>query len=681
MREYLKSKHSASTKMHFKHWSRKSYAIFNSLGKTIKISGLTMAVAALLPVNVDAQQNDTTKTETGQEIDLDEVLVEGQKNADVYAEHSRVVTQISKDEIERANVESIQDVLNYVAGIDLRQRGPNDIQADINIRGGTFDQTLILLNGIPINDPQTGHHNLNLPIEINQIERIEILSGPASKIYGPNAFSGAINFITSDYPKKNSIKLNAFYGQHNLYNTGVSLSNTKQGFNNYFSANLSSSDGYIDNTDFKKQNLFYQGSFKRKNTKLLWQSGFTNRAFGANSFYTPKFPDQFEQTRNFINSISYNQLFEKSVFKILVYNRLNTDRFELFREGSEIPSWYSNHNYHKTSVSGVNTTYSVFSNMGKTQFGFDYRNEAIYSNVLGKPMNDTMPALFDENGFYTNTAKRNHYSAFVNHNFDFKRLFLNIGLMANYFSELKVFPGLDISYSLVSKTKVFASINTAMRNPTFTDLYYQGPTNIGNDNLIAETSLMYEIGAKYKSKKIKSYLSLYYNEAKNVIDWVRKADSIKWQPMNYTEIINKGIDFGFTYLPDNFIHFIKFSYLYNTVNKEENEYISFYVLDNLKHKASLNISHKIYKNFGISYSVNYQDRNGSYTKFDSETGNSYQKEYEAFLLIDLGLYYKAEKFKIYAKASNLFDKDYIDIANVPQAGRWLSFGANYKIDY
>ena len=117
-----------------------------------------------------------------------------------------MVSVIPREEIEYAPVTSIQELLEYVAGVDVRQRGAEGVQADISIRGGTFDQTLILLNGVNITDPQTGHHNLNLPVSINQIERIEILEGPAARVYGPNAFSGAINIVTRQ-PDKTSWKL------------------------------------------------------------------------------------------------------------------------------------------------------------------------------------------------------------------------------------------------------------------------------------------------------------------------------------------------------------------------------------------------------------------------------------------------------------------------------------------
>ncbi|MCK4631428.1 MAG: TonB-dependent receptor, partial [Bacteroidales bacterium] len=113
-------------------------------------------------------------------VEIKEIVVSGQRSPSIHSELNRVVTVIRKEQIRNAPVQSLQEILEYAVNIDVRQRGNFGVQADISIRGGSFEQTLILLNGIKINDPQTGHHNLNIPIDINSIERIEILEGPGS---------------------------------------------------------------------------------------------------------------------------------------------------------------------------------------------------------------------------------------------------------------------------------------------------------------------------------------------------------------------------------------------------------------------------------------------------------------------------------------------------------------------
>ena len=126
----------------------------------------------------------------------------------LYSEMGRILTVIDKTEIKRSAVQSIDQLLDYVSGIDIRQRGKNSTQADISVRGGSFDQVLVMLNGVNITDPQTGHYNLDIPLNLADISRIEILEGSSTRVLGPNAFSGAINIVTENSDRK-STRLNS----------------------------------------------------------------------------------------------------------------------------------------------------------------------------------------------------------------------------------------------------------------------------------------------------------------------------------------------------------------------------------------------------------------------------------------------------------------------------------------
>ena len=173
---------------------------------------------------------------------------------------------ISKNEIQNAPIQSIEDLLEYAVNIDLRQRGIDGIQSDVSIRGGSFEQVLILINGIKINDPQTGHHSMNIPVSIQQIEKIEILTGGGTRIYGNYAYTGVINIITKKESTNSlllasgensfkSIEINGFHENNNIKHS-ISLLNK-------------SSDGYIEGMDYKTNNLFYQASLEKNNFSSL----------------------------------------------------------------------------------------------------------------------------------------------------------------------------------------------------------------------------------------------------------------------------------------------------------------------------------------------------------------------------------------------------------------------------
>ena len=157
-------------------------------------------------------------------VNVDEVVVSANRTPSVYSQTSRVVSIISSKELKNLPVQTIQDVIEYALNADIRQRGSHGVQADVCLRGGSFDQTLILLNGVNISDPQTGHHNLDLPVNIENIERIEILQGPGSRVFGPNAFTGAINIITNNNKQNDNVNISLMGGEHNFFSGFLSSS-------------------------------------------------------------------------------------------------------------------------------------------------------------------------------------------------------------------------------------------------------------------------------------------------------------------------------------------------------------------------------------------------------------------------------------------------------------------------
>ena len=317
-------KQSAQSILTFKKWGRKSYSLFLVLKQTVKISVLSVAYFVSTPLISMACEQDTT--EVKMQFDLDEIEVSAQRSPALYSQVARIISVIGRKEIEAAPAQSIQELLEYVAGVDVRQRGAEGVQADVSIRGGTFDQTLILLNGINITDPQTGHHNLNLPISLNQVERIEVLEGPAARIYGPNAFSGAINIVTKQLGEKN-IKLSFGGGSFGFFDAGLSGSFKTGELNHSVAVNRKSSKGYIDNIDFVISNIFYSNQINIEKGRFSFQVGAAEKGFGANSFYTPKYPNQYEETKTLFTSVKWES---SSKFHLtpVVYWRRHQDRFE-----------------------------------------------------------------------------------------------------------------------------------------------------------------------------------------------------------------------------------------------------------------------------------------------------------------------------------------------------------------
>lgn len=607
-------------------------------------------------------------------IHLKEIEINSSIASKLYSENARIIQVISHDEIAQLPSLSLSGILEYVGGVDVRQRGSPGMQADISIHGGTCEQILILVNGIKMNDPQTGHHSMNLPIEVENIERIEILEGPGTRIYGTNAFTGAINIITKSF-KDNKAQVAVGVGEHNLYSLSASVFLTLAGIKQSLFISKNSSDGYIKNTDFKSFNIFYQNTFTFIKQQINIQAGYNNKSFGANSFYSAKYPDQFEHTHTLYVATSIKGG-KKIKYEIIPYYRRNQDRFELFRNNP--PTWYVGHNYHLTHTIAIDSKLYFNSILGKTSLGGEFRNEQIYSNVLGDNLDNIIAVPFEESAYFTKSKYRNNMNIFIEHSYTFNKFSISGGVLMLYVPEFgsKFYGGLDIAYNYAKYGKIYASLNQSVRLPTFTDLYYRSPTNIGNPNLLPEEALTIELGSKNDFNGINLMFGIFRRYGKNLIDWAKLSNNSLWQSMNITKLVTDGIDislmtdFSKIFNTKCFIKTLTLSYSYLKTSKNSGDYISYYVMDYLKHKATAKLLHKLYGDLNLSWALSYNQRNGTYTEF----ATAKEKSYPNPIIIDVGLYYKKFDFTLYLEINNATNAKLYDYGNVPLPQRWIKVG-------
>jgi len=272
-------------------------------------------------------QKDTVK--------LKEVEVTSNRISLPFSKTSRTITIISSEEIAKSAATNLADVLQNIAGVDIRRRGIDGMQSDLYIRGGNFDQTLLLIDGVKMDDPQTGHHTMNGILSLQNIERIEIIKGPAARIYGQNAFTGAINIVTKSVTE-NTASINLNYGSYNNKKGEASLSKKFNEGDILATVSYQESDGYRYNTDFKNGNIFLKSNFK--NYSLI--TSFAERKFGANGFYaSPTFKDQYEETQTSLVALSSDYTIGNVIIKRRIYWRRNQDLYLFIREN---PSYYRN---------------------------------------------------------------------------------------------------------------------------------------------------------------------------------------------------------------------------------------------------------------------------------------------------------------------------------------------------
>lgn len=661
----------------FSRWSNKGWAVFDSLKKVVKIGQISAVYTLLaLPMSTFAQTDTVT---VNKNVDMEEVVVNAVGKKNVYSELSRIVITVNRDDIDKQAIHSVQDLLEQVLGVDVRARGALGVQADVSLRGGTFDQVLILLNGVNITDPQTGHHNLDIPLDIESVDRIEILQGPGTRIYGPNAFSGAINIITGERSGTGAT-VGATAGQYGYFSGFASARWATKHYKNFISIAHSRSDGYISNTDFNTRSLFYQGELSSVLGNTMIEAGFSDKGFGANSFYTPVYPDQYERTKSLIAALSQTVTLGKFEIDPQVYWRRHHDKFELFRNTP--PAWYTNHNYHLTDVIGGKIMGSFRTSISRTSIGAELRYEHIYSNVLGNLMADTLSDHCDPGGFFTRQKGRRNADLNLEQTFYLKNLIVSGGIMTLWNSDFgwdKTL-GIDASYELDRHYRFYGSVNQSMRLPTFTDLYYSGPQNLGNPNLKPEHALSYEVGMKANYSKVAFQLSLIRREGRNIIDWIKDSTDIKYTTRNLTKVNTNGFETAVTYLlgdyfgqkPNSTKVMVSYSFYKN--EKSSAGLISAYSLDYLRQKLVATFTSMLYRGTGFTFTASYRDRAGSYTDASNR-----EISYTPFTVCDLRVFSSLGRWKVFGEASNIFNRSYVDIGSVVQPGRWFKAGFRFDI--
>lgn len=633
-------------------------------------------------------------------VKIQEVEVKSNRSKVEFNQAARSISVISKEEIDNSPAKTLNELLEFSSNIDIKQRGQNGVQADLSLRGSSFEQVLILLNGVKMTDPQTGHHSLNLPLELLDIERIEILKGGASRIYGPGAFAGAINIITKN-PKKSQGIIQALMGQYGLKKQAISASVVEKKHSHLISFSRQNSDGYIRNTDFQQRNVFWQSelTFKKSNWKL--NAGQNEKSFGAQSFYTATFPDQFEEIASQFASIIGEVNQGKWSIEPKVYYRKHQDRFELFRESpsfysrlaqggfannfGDTVSWYSGHNYTQTQVYGAEINVQYISKLGQTSLGMDFRKEEILSNGLGELLKKPIQVKNeDPTALYLRGAERENRSFYAEHNYLGEKLFVSIGAMYNLNTDFEdeLFPGVDISYQITKKIRPFASVNRSFRFPTYTDLYYKLGGAKGSINLKPEESINYELGFKYSGNTQYAMISGFRREGKNLIDWIRYSGSMTTQAANLTEVNINGIEVEYVLQANSLLQKIpllnklRFAYAYLYSDNKSTGFESNYVLDFLNHKADLLTQFKIANHLFIDWNFSFQDRRGEFVN-----ANGQSKFFKPVFISDLKASAQQKNLTLFIQVSNLFNQSYFDIGNVVNPGRWISLGMSYKFDF
>jgi vitamin B12 transporter len=616
-----------------------------------KFYTVLFALCGTLP-NINAQSVDS-------ETALPGLVIRENRLELPFAEQSRSIQILTRARLEAMPVRTVAEALQSVAGLDVRQRGPFGVQADLHARGGGFDQALVLIDGVRLSDPQTGHHLLNLPIDWNAIERIEILQGSGARIFGQNAFACAVNIVTKT-PEAPQLSVGAAagafgYQQANLY-TALPGKTIRQ----QLSVSRESADGYRYNTDFKVGNAFYQaGMTDKSNGQWNLTAGFTDRRFGANGYYGRlEFRDQYEAVQTSIISLGYRKKIGNWLLKPRVYWRRNQDEYLFTRSN---PAAFRNFHISQVVTTEVNATHE--SRLGHTGIGLSGDYTRLQSNNLGR-------------------RERRTVSFFAEHRFALfnRRLDVTPGVSVSHFSDFGTFffPGLDAGFRLRESWKVFANAGYNYRIPTFTDLFYEDRGNKGNPDLVPERAFSAEIGLQYQKAGWQARIAAFRRDGNNLIDYSKERESDRWTANNFQQVLMQGVDLsGSVFFPAAFgektwLRRISAGYTFLDANVDSPAAFSRYTLNNLRHQLTADLEHRLFGPVRHSIRLRWCDR----LTANTETRGDYW-------VADAKLFFETRRLTVFVEATNFFNVTYgelrySDTAILTMPGRWLRAGANFR---
>ena len=696
--------------LRFKHFSRKGYALFSCLGREVLICILSVSTLSHSRADGISVVNETSdETLSQKEQKLDEVIVTGSRAPLTESEAAKIVSVITRDDIQRMAAETVNDVLKTATGVDVRQRGGFGVQTDISIGGGTFDQIAILLNGVNISNPQTGHLSADFPVTLDDIQRIEVIKGAAARVYGAGAFNGAINIVTqSPVTEANTSQRQSYsplvlsleggsYGTFGLSARGEHRTGKTTTLANSLSASYKQSDGAVRNSYFRKSTAYYQGGtafrLQKSSTEassLSWSLGLSTMRYGANTFYSAAYPDQYESNARIFANVRadltpFSGIIGKTIHLMpsLYWNR-NYDHFQLIRHSTK------GENFHRNDATGASLNAYCNWLLGRTSAGFEIRREKIWSTNLGTPMQEEdyfKVPHYDVN--YTKSKARTDVSLFLEHNILLSNFTTSLGVMANkntgYNDSYRFYPGIDMSYRPSDRWKVTASWNMAFRMPTFTDLFYKSPTQEGNIGLKPEKTTSLRLGGQYRTTGIMAQAGAFYDWGTDMIDWVMYSSDDIYHSANF-KLDNRGLDADVDILPQEwnntfYISKIHVGYAFTDQKRHDdvNIYKSNYAMEYLRHKLIAILDHKVYSRLFASWQFRWQERMGSYILYADNKSTGMAHPYSPYALLDAKLSWKERHYEFSLSLNNITNTHYYDIGNVEQPGFWLMASAKIKL--
>ncbi|MDD5195638.1 MAG: TonB-dependent receptor [Candidatus Omnitrophica bacterium] len=530
-------------------------------------------------------------------------------------------------DLERLPLKSPEEAVDYSPSVDLKKRSSFGIQQDVSLRGSVFEDTDIAIGDVVVNDPQTGHFNLELPFTSADLEGVDIYKNGQK-----------INFVPKKPSDKGFLLKNSF-GQHALWENLLSYNFPIFSIKNRISAEHKVAQGSRHDTDFDIYNFSFHSLWEADTLKSELLFGQTKRDFGADSFYSSRFNQEEEHINQRFLSFKIGKELEAFTLNNTFYLRRHRDKFILNRND---PSFYTN--YHTTYIYGLQNQFDFYNDFFA---GLNLERETIDSTNLSKHYRL-------KKGFFLGLKDK-----------EIAKFILNIRAGLDYYSGWQYLESghFGLSYPLRDNLNLKFSYDRLWRLPSFTELYYSDPANMGNSNLGAQRSHNYEWGFDFSPIKALNVSAAFFlrNQSKT-IDWGKNTPVDVWQADNVTDLKVHGADFLAGYkFSKSALDSISFGYTYLNLNKSGPQSLSKYVFDYNRHALLSNIGF---------------DARGLKINFITHLSKPVNRS--EYATVDLKLEKQIRNFTFSLEGTNIFNKSYQELQDIDADSRWYKMSVAYS---
>jgi iron complex outermembrane recepter protein len=546
----------------------------------------------------------------------------------------RSVALLTREDIARLPVASVPDLFRLLSSVEVRARGARGVQSDFSIRGASFGQALVLVDGVRLNDAQSGHHNGDIPVSLDDVERVEVLLGGGSSLHGADAVGGTVNIITRAAGPRFHADLSA--GEHDLVEAVGVVGVTRGAASHRVTGEFDHASGFMPARDHDVRLARYQASFASHTSASV---AHLDKEFGANGFYGPAPSREWtKQTlvsgeRRFANVRAWQASLTGSY-------RTHGDRFVYDVRNPSLSQ--NSHRTHAVAVRGHGVR--TLSPATSLSVGAEAGRDTIESTNLGDH-DFSRVSLFAEGRQQVG-----------------RRVIVHPGLRVDRYSRFGTSwsPSISASGWTSEHLKWRGSAGHVFRVPTFTELYYRDPNHAARAELAPERAWTGDAGVDLFAGAWSGSATVFGRRESDVIDWVRASAADRWQTTNIRSVRTHGLETAVRRRIGR-VGQVSLQYTWIASTASALDLLSKYVLDYAPHSVTASGSAG-WRTFSV----------GSRLEFRRRADGRHYTIVDARVARPLG------RVEVYADLANVLDTAYQEIRGVDMPGRWVKIGLRIR---